>query len=106
MDLQEVFGIGALVGIGLVAIGTLLLALLPHWGGFRLQRTPDEPEPGALEQLVTAFVEALTGFLKIVVEMVTSGPDRPSRHPGQVMIAVGMLLFLLCALVLLIAQLA
>jgi hypothetical protein len=104
MDFQDYLGIAALVGVALVVIGTLLLALVPNWRGFQLQRAEEEPKPGALERLVGAFVDAITGFLSIVRDMVTGAAGK--YHPGQVLIAVGFLLFLLCGATWLIAQLA
>jgi hypothetical protein len=82
----------------------MLLALLPHWRGFELQRAGDEPEPGALERFAKALTEALFGFLTIVKDMVTS--EAGKYHPGQVLIAVGFLVFLVSAVIWLVAELA
>ena len=102
MGFEDVTGIAALVGLALIVIGTILLALFPQWGGFNVQGAEDEQQ-GALEQIVKAVVGAFTSFLAIVKKMVTG--QAGEYHPGQVFIAVGFLLFLLCALLWIVAQL-
>jgi hypothetical protein len=102
MGFEEVTGYAALVGLAMILVGTVLLALFPHWGGFKVQGA--EEEPGSLDRIVRAVIDAFTSFVGIVVKMVSGKAGE--YHPGQVFIAVGFLLFLLCGLVWLVAQIA
>lgn len=43
MAFEDILGYAALAGVVLVVIGTILLALFPRWGGFRVQRADEAP---------------------------------------------------------------
>jgi hypothetical protein len=103
MGFEDVLGYAALAGVALIVIGTILLALFPRWGGFRVQRA-DEAPPSPIEVIVKALAAAFSSFLTIVRDMVTG--EAGKYHPGQVLIAVGFLLFLLCALLWVVTQVA
>jgi protein-S-isoprenylcysteine O-methyltransferase Ste14 len=103
MGFEDILGYAALAGVAFIVIGTILLALFPRWGGFRTQRADEEP-PSPLEAIVKALVAAFTGFVTIVRDMVTG--EAGKYHPGQVFIAVGFLLFLACALLWVVTQIA
>ena len=103
MDFQDIMVYGAVAGLALIVVGTLLLAFFPKWGGFRAQRA-DQPPPSALDRIVKALVGAFTGFLKIVRDMVTGKAG--TYHPGQVLMAVGFTLFFACALLWVVSEIA
>jgi hypothetical protein len=101
MGFEEVTGYAALVGLAMILVGTIVLALFPDWGGFTYQGA-EQAQPAPLDRLVKAIVDAFTAFLGIVVKMVSGKAG--DYHPGQIFIAVGFLLFLVCSLLWVIAQ--
>jgi len=96
---EDITGYGFLVGIVLIVLGTLLLALFPRWGGFRVQGVEEEKQ-GALETIVKAIADAFTKFVSVVADMASS---ERRYHPGQYCIAIGFLLALLCGLLWIVA---
>jgi hypothetical protein len=105
MDFEDVVAYGAIAGIVLIVVGAVVLAVLPNWRGVSARRGEEAPQaaPGAAERIVGALVEALSGFLKIVTSMLTGKAGR--YHPGQVLVAIGFLLLLVCGLLWLVTQL-
>lgn len=104
MDFEDVVAYGAIAGIALIVIGAIVLAVLPNWRGVPARRGAEAPKKAAPgEQIVGALVEAFSGFLKIVTSMLTGKAGR--YHPGQVLVAIGFLLLLVCGLLWLVTQL-
>jgi hypothetical protein len=101
MTFEDVTVYAAIAGLAMIVIGAFLLALFPAWGGFRPQGV--EEQQSALEKLIAALVQAFTSFLEIVKDVVTAKAGK--YHPGQVLIAIGFLLFLLAAILYIIALL-
>lgn len=97
MSFTDVMGIGALAGIAMIVLGALLLAFLPRWRGFTLQGTEGEEEGSAVRVLFEALAKALAGFLTVVLDIVKG--EAGKYHPGQVLVSIGFLLFLICAIV-------
>jgi hypothetical protein len=98
MSFETAIGIAALAGVGMIILGAILLGLFPNFDGFGTKARSEAAHTDAGNSSVLEIIAKVVGvFLTVVKDIVTGKAGR--FHIGQILIAVGFLVFLGCGLI-------